>query len=75
MGTAVGGRRRALLSTQKPRIARTTACVFCLVYLRDPSPFGAADIECTVNHHLFNTFLPLLFNMQQEVLLQTPLCS
>lgn len=63
------------LSTQKPGIARTTACVSRFIHLGDPSPFSAADSEHTVNHPLFNTSLSLLFNMQIKVLLQRPLCS
>lgn len=63
------------LNTQKSGAARTTACAFCSVYIRDPSPFGAGGRECTVNHHLFSTSLSLLFNMQLKVFLQRPHCS
>lgn len=48
---------------------------YCLCSLlripQRPFPVGC----CRVYHHLFNTSLSLLFNMQLEVLLQRPHCS
>lgn len=58
------------LSVQKAGTARTTDSVFCSLRLRDPSLLSAADRECTVNYHLFNTSLALLFNMQHRAFLR-----